>query len=69
MICTGVSASSHAARRIAWAEVTAPPAKRTMSQSESATTAAVRAVDPRTGTPASVWSVVSAAGRTAPMTW
>ena len=69
MIWASVSARSQAARRICWAEVTAPPANRTMSQSESATIAAVRAVDPSTGTPPGVHSVVSAAGSTAPMTW
>ena len=69
MICTGVSASSQAARRICWADVTAPPANSTMSQSESATIAVVRAVEPSTGTPPGVQSTASAAGSTAPMTW
>ena len=69
MICTRESASSQAARRICWAEATAPPANSTMSQSVSATTAAVRAVVPRTSTPPGVSSAASAAGTTAPTTW
>ena len=70
MICTGESANSQAApRRICWAEATAPPAKRTMSHSVSATTAAVRAVVPRIVTPPGVWSADSAAGTTDPTTW